>query len=210
MRVLALAILVGLALAGCSGSTPLAPAETAPAAVAASMAGRPLAVPASARTAPGRPGYEPAYVDGKEVTINAILVPPRASLKAQADLYLVVYPVGFETLGIGTPQCDPCDHFGDGVDFTDFHDHVLEAMPGAAGGDFTPLWHLFAVVPAYNGDAEHDARVTAAYASRLPAKSEAAVDDLVASRLADGSPVALEVDKNFYFVGSVVSANAAR
>jgi hypothetical protein len=202
MRALAVVLLAGLALTGCSKSMPTAPVSD--------LLSTDVAIAStSARTAPGRPGYEPAYVDGKVVTINAILTPPRASERAQADFYLVVYPIGFENLGIGTPQCDPCDHFGDGIDFTDFHDHVLDSMPGASGGEFSPLWHVFAVVPAYNGQAEHDAQVTAAYAGHIPTRSEAKVNDLLASRLPDGSPVAVKVDKNFYFICSVVSPNAA-
>jgi hypothetical protein len=40
--------------------------------------------------AAGQPD-EPAYFNGKTVTINAIEVPQHAPLQAQADLYLVVY-----------------------------------------------------------------------------------------------------------------------
>jgi hypothetical protein len=65
------------------------------------------------------------------------------------------------------------------------------------------------VVPAYGPDAAHNAQVSAAYAQHLPATSEAAVDDLLAARLPDGSPLAVEVDTDFYFLCSVVSPNAA-
>jgi hypothetical protein len=165
----------------------------------------------TAQVMAGPPSYEPAYFNGQTVTINAIEVPNHAPLRAQADFYQVVYPVGWQQLGLAAPQCNPCDHEGNGVDFTDFHDHVLDSIPASPGhGEFSPLWHVFLVVPAYTGDATHDALVAAAYASRLPAKSEAAVDALLAARLPDGSPVAQEIDTQFYFLCAVVSSNAAR
>src|SRR5690242_11809558 len=84
-----------------------------------------------------QPEYEQAYVNGKTVTINAIEVPQNAPLQAQADLYLVVYPIDWESLGVAPPQCNPCDHEGDGIDFFDFHDHILDSVPGDPGhGEF--------------------------------------------------------------------------
>ena len=165
-----------------------------------------LASPAAA----GKPEYEPAYVNGITVTINVIEVHQGAPLQAQADFYQVVYPIGWELLGLA-PQCHPCDHEGDGIDFIDFHDHVLDSMPSSPGhGAYRPLWHVFLVLPAYTGNATHDAAVTSAYAAQLPAKSEAAVEALEQSTLADGSPVAVEIDTQFYFLCVVVNANAAR
>src|SRR5215510_13470943 len=100
----------------------------------------------------GKPGYENAYCDGATVTINAIEVPQHAPLQAQADFYDVVYPIGWESLGIGTPQCAPCDHEGNGIDFTDYHDHILDSIPPSPGhGEYSPLWHVFVVLPAYSG-----------------------------------------------------------
>jgi len=161
----------------------------------------------------GQPEYEPAYVNGKTVTMNAIEISQHAPLQAQADLYLVVYPIGWEELGVAPPQCNPCDHGSDGIQFDDFHDHVLDSMPADPGhGEFRTLWHVFAVVPAYSyitgGDPANDDAVAAAYASQLPAKSEAAVDDLVDSTLPDGSPVAVEIDTDFYFLCAVVNRRA--
>ena len=165
------------------------------------------AAPASA----AQPGYEPAYYNGSTVTINAIEKKQVAPLQAQADFYEVVYPIGWQSLGIPAPQCNPCDHEGNGIDFTDFHDHILDSVPASPGhGEFSPLWHVFVVVPAYNGNTAHDALVNAAYAARLPAKSEAAVDALLALKLGDGTPVAQEIDTHFYFLCSVVSANTAK
>lgn len=163
----------------------------------------------------GKPEYEPAYVNGKTVTINAIEVSQHAPLQAQADLYLVIYPIDWEVLGVAPPQCNPCDHGGDGIGFDDFHDHVLDSIPSDPGhGEFRTLWHVFAVLPAYSfitgGDPANDNAVAAAYASHLPAKSEAAVDALVDSTLPDGSPVAVEIDTDFYFLCAVVNQNAAK
>ena len=162
-----------------------------------------------------QPDYEPAYFNGKTVTINAIELPQHAPLQAQADLYLVVYPIDWEELGVAAPQCNPCDHGEDGIGFDDFHDHVLDSIPSDPGhGEFRTLWHVFAVVPAYSfitgGDPANDDAVAAAYASYLPAKSEAAVDALVALTLPDGSPVAVEIDTNSYFLCSVVNRKAAK
>lgn len=162
-----------------------------------------------------QPGYEPAYVGGKTVTINAIEVPNHAPYTAQADFYEVVYPIGWASLGLAPPQCNPCDHDGNGVDLFDFHDHVLDSMPGNPGhGAFTPLWHVFLVVPAYSfitgGDPANDNAISAAYAAQLPATSETAVDALLATTLNDGSPVAVEIDTEFYFLCAVVNSHAAK
>jgi hypothetical protein len=161
-----------------------------------------------------RPEYEAAYFSGKTVTMNAIEVPQHAPLQAQADLYLVVYPFGWEALGVAPPQCNPCDHDGEGVDFFDFHDHVLDSIPADPGhGEFRTLWHVLGVAPAYSfftgGDPANDDAIGAAYAQYLPAKSEAAVDALLEATLPDGSPVAIEVDTESYFLCSIVNRHAA-
>ena len=142
--------------------------------------------------------FEGAYADGALVTIG--ITPPTVSsepLESQFILFLVVYPNGFESLGIGPPICNPCDHGGNGIDPTDFHDHVLSGFPhDHAGGRHDPIFHLFQVLPAYTGAEAHDASVTAAYASHLPAKSNAAVAALLSARLNDGEPVATISDLN--------------
>lgn len=161
--------------------------------------------------AASEPGYEPAYVNGTTVTINAIEASQRAPEQAQADFYEVVYPIGWQQLGLNPPQCNPCDHEGNGIDFTDYHDHILDSMPSDPGhGEYGTLWHVFLVIPAYNGNAEHDAAINPAYAAHLPTTSEAAVDGLLASTLSDGSPVAIEIDTESYFLGAVVDSHAAR
>jgi len=165
--------------------------------------------------AAGQPEYEPAYFNGKTVTINAIEVSQHAPLQAQADLYLVVYPIGWEELGVAPPQCNPCDHDGEGVDFFDFHDHVLDSVPSYPGhGEFRTLWHVFGVAPAYSfftgGDPAKDDEIGQAFAEQLPATSEAAVDALVESRLPDGTPVAIEVDTGSYFLCAIVNRKAAK
>jgi hypothetical protein len=162
-----------------------------------------------------QPEYEPAYFNGKTVTMNAIELTQNAPLQAQADLYLVVYPIGWEGLGIAPPQCNPCDHEGDGIDFFDFHDHVLDSIPSDPGhGEFRTLWHVFGVAPAYSfvtgGDPAKDDEIGKAFAKQLPAKSESEVDALVDSTLPDGTPVAIEVDTGSYFLCAIVNRKAAR
>jgi hypothetical protein len=162
-----------------------------------------------------QPGYEQAYVNGQTVTINAIEVPQHVPPRAQADFYQVVYPIDWAARGLAPPQCNPCDHEGNGVDFTDFHDHVLDSMPSRPGhGEFSPLWHVFVVLPAYSfitgRDPSLDEAIAAAYALHIPTTSEAAVDDLVDATLPDGTPIAIEIDTHFYFLCAVVSRHAPR
>jgi hypothetical protein len=57
--------------------------------------------------------------------------------------------------------------------------------------------HVFVAVPAYNADPAHDAKINAAYAAHLPAKSEAAVAALVALQIGDRTPIAQEIDTHF-------------
>src|SRR5262249_11698254 len=156
--------------------------------------------------------FEGAYADGALVTIG-ITAPTVTSkpLESQLTLYLVVYPNGFESLGIGTPICDPCDHGGNSIDPTDFHDHVLSGLPqNHAGGKHDPAFHLFQVQPAYTGVEAHDASVTLAYAGHLPATSNAAVAALLSARLNDGSPVATISDTNLQLTAPVIKDHPGR
>jgi hypothetical protein len=155
-----------------------------------------LAVPAAALAGPE---YEQAYVNGTTVTINAIEVHQSqgALTHAAADFYQVVYPTD-HSLWPAPPQCNPCDHQGNGIDFTDFHDHVLDSVPGTTGGEFNPLWHVFLIVPS-----NFDHATEAAYAAHLPLRSVADVDALVNSGLAT------EIDTHFYFLCAVVNGHAA-
>jgi hypothetical protein len=153
----------------------------------------------------GPPGYEQAYAFGATVTINAIEVKQNDHVLAHAtaDLYTVVYPQVARDAGL-VPQCNPCDHNGNGVDPGDYHDHVLDSIPSnPGGGEFSPLWHVFAVVPNYTTDAAHNAAVDAAYLSQLPLKSESAVDAFI------DAGYAVEIDTHFYFLCSVVNAHAS-
>lgn len=203
-QVLSLAALaIAIAVAGCSRDTsnPMSPAARA---LGITRATNPAA---AAPLTAGGPGYEPAYVDGHTVTINAIEIGGHVAPVAQEDFYEVVYPNGWQSLGLAPPQCNPCDHDGNGIDAQDFHDHILGSEPGLVG--FRAPWHVFVVVPAYNGDATHDNAVSQAYAAHLPTKSEAAVDDLLASKLAGGAPLAVKIDTQFYFLCAVVNAHAA-
>ncbi|HET9951143.1 MAG TPA: hypothetical protein VFS09_05040 [Candidatus Eisenbacteria bacterium] len=208
--------------AGCSQSPPTAPRSQTTAAATTPSAG--LAATATTSTTattaatglaavpnPGKPGYEPAYVNDQTVTINAIEVPNVAPAQAQADFYEVVYPPHWQQAGLDPPQCNPCDHDGNGIDMLDYHDHVLDSMPSSpTGNEYKAPWHVYVVAPALGADADHNAKVEAAYAAHLPAKSESEVEALVAAHLDDGSPVAAEIDTHFYFLCAVVSPNAAR
>jgi hypothetical protein len=217
MKAVAICALVLLPLAaGCGKQAPTEPSSNLAAATASN-----LATAASARTtaadagkgiaSPGRPGYEPAYYDDQTVTINAVEIPNVAPEQAQADFWEVVYPPNWQDLGLSPPQCNPCDHDQNGIDPADYHDHVLDSMPSSPGhGEYRAPWHVYVVAPAAGNDAAHNAEVFQAYASHLPARSEDEVNALLASKLPDGSPIAVSIDTQFYFLCAVVSPNASK
>ena len=156
------------------------------------------------------PIHEPAYVNGHTVIISVKdPVPGAVARQAQNVYFEVIYPIGWEDLTDSVPQCNPCDHVGDGDDFFDYHDHVFAGEPSAPGqGDYGPLWRLSFVVPAYNGDAAHDAAVGEAYAAFLPVTSADAVQALLAATLPDGSPIAEWFDVDYVFLAAIVDAHA--
>ncbi len=199
---IAVSALVTLALVGCSKKNPTQPTGMDLSSARTGVA----ATSGAARLAPGKPGYEPAYVNGGTVTIDAIEVPGKAPAVAQADFYEVVYPTNWASEGIAPPQCNPCDHDGNGIDPLDYHDHVLDSKPGIVG--YRAPWHVYAVVPAYNGDPTHDSAIDAVYKANLPLKSETEVLSYLAKRLPSGAPVAVKIDTDFYFLCSVVNPNA--
>ncbi len=165
-------------------------------------------------SAGGPPGYEPAYVNGTTVRINAIEVKQNPTEKAQADFYEVVYPfdpaTGQELPNSwpSAPMCNPCDHQGNGVTPDDFHDHVLDSRPSDPGhGEYNALWRVYVIMPNYTSDANHNAAVNAQLKTLLPATSEDAVNVLLATQV-DGLPLANKIDTHFYFICAVVSPNA--
>ena len=162
----------------------------------------------------GPPGYEPAYVDGETVTINAIEVKQNPVDRALADFYEMVYPfdpaTGTELTDYwpSTPQCNPCDHQGNGITPDDFHDHVLDSRPSDPGhGEYNALWAVYLIMPNYTGDAAHNTAVNEALKSMLPAKSEDDVNAILATQV-DGLPLANKINTHFYFICDVVG-NAA-
>jgi hypothetical protein len=162
----------------------------------------PLSAAVSANAAPdgaqgSKPEYERAYYNGTIVTMNHIEVAqnPGPLEHAAADLYAVIYPAN-HALWPSPPLCNPCIHNGNAI----FHDHVLDSIPSDPGhGEFNPLWHVFVIRPANALPATQ-----AAYAARLPMKSEADVDAAIAAG------VAVEVDTGSYFLCSIVNAHAAK
>ena len=119
---------------------------------------------------------------------------------------MVVYPIGWEGLGLAPPQCNPCDHAGNGIGFDDFHDHVLDSVPGYPG--YTGLRHVNVILPNYSflvggNDPVRDTLLSSLYAARLPVTSEQAVNDLLSLTMPDGSPLAIKIDAGFYIRLSV-------
>jgi hypothetical protein len=162
----------------------------------------------------GPPGYEYAYVGDTTVLINAIEVKQNPTDKAQADFYEVVYPFDPATgeqltqYWPDTPQCNPCDHEGNGITPDDFHDHVLDSRPSDPGhGEYNALWRVFVIMPNYTEDAAHNTAVNETLATMLPARSEDEVDELLSTQV-DGMPLANEINIHFYFICAVVGESA--
>ncbi len=158
-------------------------------------------LPATIASAGGPPGYEPAYYNGQTVTINAIEVHqnPKILEHASADLYEVVY--NQDALDDGkVPQCNPCDHAGDGITPDDYHDHVLDSIPSSPGhGEYRVPWHVYVIQPAPGLTAAQQQQ----YADLLPLDSEQKIDEALTAHLA------MKIDTGFYFLCAVVSPNAA-
>jgi len=202
------AVVVGtMFVVGCAQtSSPASPSSSitgASATVPAADVAVPGAVPGTVAPAAvvGRPEYELAYYNGSIVTMNHISVPqnPHALAQAAADIYAVFYPANHALWPSTPPLCNPCDHPGIGNDPRNYHDHVLDSIPSDPGhGEFNPLWHVFAILPANTS-----AATQAAFAARLPMTSEAQVDAAIAAG------VAREVDTGSYFLCSIVNAHAA-
>src|SRR5262245_31560414 len=129
MRAAIAVILGGLLFLGCSTESPVKPDSSSQVVPTRSVSNAASAVNTTTiETAKGGPGYEPAYYNGGVVTINAIDVPqnPGPLAHATADFYEVVYPANHALWPAGGPMCNPCDHEGNGIDPTDFHDHLLD------------------------------------------------------------------------------------
>jgi hypothetical protein len=157
--------------------------------------------------AQGRPDSELGYYNDQVVRFSADLsIPQKVPARIQHEVFLVVYPIGFHDLGLSDPQCNPCDHLGDGITFDDFHDHVLDAAPGSIG--YNPFARVAAVLPNYSflsgGDnPARDAIISAAYATHLPATSKEAVEELLNGTAPDGTPLAVRNDLGIYIRLSV-------
>lgn len=154
-----------------------------------------------------QPAQELGYFDGQTVRFSADLsIPQKVPSRIQHTVFLVVYPIGFHDLGLADPQCNPCDHLGDGISFDDFHDHVLDSAPGIPG--FTAFSRVAAVLPNYSflsggNNPARDAAISAAYATHLPATSEQDVEDLLQTTAPDGTPLAVRNDLGIYIRLSV-------
>ncbi len=164
----------------------------------------------SSLTVNAAPVYEPAYVNGHTVTISVKDPHPgKPAAQAQNVYFEVIYPIGWRSLTTSIPQCNSCDHGGDGEDFFDYHDHVFSGEPSQPGkGEYGPLWRLNFVLPVYNGNPVHDTAVSKAYAKFLPATSAQAVFALLAATLPDGSRLADLVAVDYVFLAAIVSPNA--
>jgi hypothetical protein len=197
-------VLMVVTAAGCRQDSPVAPVSDTSTSLANATEDHNPSVG-------GPPGYEDAYYNDTTVLINAIELSQHAPEQAQADFWEVVYPIGWESLNVGPPQCNPCDHEGNGIDFTDYHDHVLDSVPSSPGhGEYRALWHVYLILPAYNQDPTHDNAVSAAYAAHLPMRSEAELNAILGETMPDHSPVAVTIDTDFYFLCAVVNRHAGR
>lgn len=195
-------LLTAVALAATAEATTAVAAEApAPAASTAAQAHEHPHQPAAEPAAVDQGGQQiqPAYADGRLVSYRPAFDAPAGA--TAATLYEVEYPAAWWTV-LARPLCSYCDHLGDGRNAWDFHDHVLDRRPSAAANRAgTVYWRVVHVRPAYTGKAGHDAAVTKAYAAQLPAQSGRVVRRLLATRLPNGSAVAVPVDTGFVFRG---------
>ena len=149
-----------------------------------------------------RPDRELGYFNGNLYEFSASdWLHQSAPLKVQSEVFVVVYPIGWEGLGLAAPYCNPCDHAGNGLSFDDFHDHVLDSLPSLPG--WSPLRHVNVVLPNYSflagiNDPARDAAISAAYGTHFPVTSVAEVETLLGSTAPDGSPLAIKIDAGFY------------
>lgn len=149
-----------------------------------------------------QPDREVMWYDGQLYNVNvADWLPQKVPSTTQSDIFVVVYPIGWESMGLAAPQCNPCDHSGNGIGFDDFHDHVLDSIPGSTGWE--PFRRVNVVLPNYSflsgqNDPVRDAIVSTAYGSHFPVTSTNAVNDLLNSTAPDGSPLAIRIDAGFY------------
>src|ERR1051325_1575210 len=105
------------------------------------------------------PIYEIAFAGGELVTLSIHdPLPGTPPAAAVHQAYDVIYPVGFETLTTSVPQCNPCDHGGNGDDMFDYHDHLFMGSPSThQTGAFGAIWRVDFILPAYTGEPAHDA-----------------------------------------------------
>lgn len=149
----------------------------------------------------GHDVFQPGYLEGRVVVYKPGAPVPGAPV---SSLYQVRYPDGWEKL-TARPLCDYCDHAQNGEDAADYHDHILTPPDRRANAKGTVTWHVFDVVPAYTGDARHDADVSAAIARKLPVQSADEVKQLANKRLPDGTPLVRIVDSGVEFGGPITS-----
>lgn len=151
--------------------------------------------------APAASADFPVYIDGTS-RIQAVTGAADQSAPAgeRSVFYQIAYPRDWESMGLAAPICNPCDHAQDGVQWTDYHDHLM-TRPDLEHR------HVFNIEPAYTGDAVHDAEVALAYAERLPVMSAVDANRLMAARLPTGEPIAQIVDYDFYFDAKLKALN---
>lgn len=150
----------------------------------------------------GRETFQSGYLGGRTVVYRPGPPKPGARL---LPLFQIRYPDRWWQL-TARPQCNYCDHAGNGRDSTDFHDHLLGRRPDrAANAAGAVNWQVSDIVPAYTGDAEKDAAVTEAYAAHLPVRSARELRRLLAARTAGGTRLARVVGTGIVFGGPITS-----
>ncbi len=145
--------------------------------------------------------FQPAYLNNRLVQFaNLGAAPKGISAKQIHTIYETEYPTGWQET-LARPLCNYCDHFGDGENAWDYHDHVLDGLPSQADNDAkTVYWNVIHVQPAYTKDASKDAQISKAYAALLPAQSVSAVKKLLAAKLTDGTVIANALDVKYIFI----------
>ncbi|MEM8752993.1 MAG: hypothetical protein AAGF90_08460, partial [Pseudomonadota bacterium] len=85
-----------------------------------------LAVAAALAPAGADAAEFPVYLDGAKLTQSVAGADGQDAADGERSVfYQIAYPKDWRDRGLAPPICDPCDHAGDGVTWTDHHDHLM-------------------------------------------------------------------------------------
>ncbi len=149
----------------------------------------------------GHEALQPAYFNGRLVQFKQLGAAKDTPAAQTRKIFEVEYPNGWQDW-LARPLCNYCDHFGDGQNAWDFHDHILDGLPNQVDNSAKAVyWNVFHIQPAYSkeGNTSKDANISRAYAALLPAQSSNDVKRLTEAKLPDGTLIARVIDVKYTF-----------